>query len=116
METQAKVFCHRCGSPMTPQDRFCRRCGGDTAPGTAAAAPPAQTALTNASDRSRLAAALLCFFIGIFGAHRFYAGKIGTGLLWMFTLGLLTFGWLFDMILILLGEFKDAEGRKITRW
>ncbi len=33
------------------------------------------------SDRSRLAAALLCFFLGVFGVHRFYVGKVGTGIL-----------------------------------
>ena len=59
---------------------------------------------------------LLCWFLGVFGAHRFYAGRIGTGFLWLFTLSLLGLGWLFDMILILFGAFRDDEDRRIVRW
>ena len=103
------VFCQKCGASMTPQERFCRHCGWDAI--EAVAAVP-----VNASDKSRVAAALLCFFVGVFGVHRFYAGKIGTGILWLCTLGFLGFGMIIDMILILCGEFKDAEGRKIVRW
>jgi len=40
---------------------------------------------------------LLLVFLGVFGAHRFYQGKIGTGLLWLVTGGLLGFGWLYDL-------------------
>ncbi|MBI2330267.1 TM2 domain-containing protein [Candidatus Daviesbacteria bacterium] len=39
------------------------------------------------SHKSRLATSLLAWFLGTFGAHRFYLGKIGTGLLMLFTLG-----------------------------
>ena len=68
------------------------------------------------SDSKRLVALLLCIFLGWAGAHRFYVGKIGTGVLWLFTLGLLGVGMLFDLILIIAGEFKDADGRKIVVW
>lgn len=40
------------------------------------------TSMGGISPKSRAGAAILCFFFGIFGIHRFYAGKIGTGLLW----------------------------------
>jgi len=70
----------------------------------------------NISDRKRAVATLLCFFLGVFGAHRFYAGRVGTGFLWLFTLGFLGIGMLFDLILIVAGEFRDAEGRKIVIW
>ncbi|MBI1247118.1 NINE protein [bacterium] len=43
---------------------------------------------------------------GVFGAHRFYYGKPLTGLLWMFTLGLLFIGWIVDLFLI---PSMDAE-------
>jgi TM2 domain-containing membrane protein YozV len=42
---------------------------------------------------------LLCFF-GFFGIHRFYAGRIFTGLIWLFTFGLLGIGQLIDLFLI----------------
>ena len=68
------------------------------------------------SEKRVLPAALLCFFLGIFGAHRFYVGKIGTGFLQLFTIGGLGIWWLIDMILILTGSFRDSEGRKIDVW
>ena len=70
----------------------------------------------NISDKRILPLFLLAFFLGVFGVHRFYAGKIGTGLLMLFTFG--GFGiWLFvDWILILCQVFTDKQGRKITKW
>ena len=67
----------------------------------------------NKSPKSWLATTLLCFFLGIFGVHRFYVGKIGTGILWLLTGGLLGFGVLVDFIIILCGNFSDSDGLKI---
>ena len=44
---------------------------------------------------------LLCLFIGYLGIHKFYEGKIGTGILYLFTGGLFIFGWLGDIFSIL---------------
>ncbi|MGB9374588.1 MAG: TM2 domain-containing protein [Jiangellales bacterium] len=69
-----------------------------------------------ASPRSRLAAALLAFFLGALGIHRFYVGKIGTGVLMIFTLGGLGLWVLIDFIVILVGSFKDKEERVLSNW
>jgi TM2 domain-containing membrane protein YozV len=68
------------------------------------------------TEKRILPAALLCFFLGIFGAHRFYVGKTGTAFLQLFTLGGLGIWWLIDMVMIVVGAFRDAEGNKITEW
>jgi len=68
------------------------------------------------SDKSRLVAVALGFVTGVFGGHRYYAGKIRTGLLMTFTFGGLGVWWLIDMIILLSGEFRDSDGRKIQDW
>lgn len=62
------------------------------------------------SEKSKFVALLLCIFLGAFGGHRFYVGKHGTGLLWLFTVGGLGFGWPIDLITIAIGKFRDKSG------
>ena len=64
--------------------------------------------IAGVSRKNKTVALLLCIFLGIFGIHRFYVGKIGTGLLYMFTGGLCGIGWVIDIILIVTGNFKDS--------
>lgn len=59
------------------------------------------TTMNMGNPKSKLVAILLCFFLGIFGVHRFYEGKIGTGILWFLTCGLFGIGWLVDLIILL---------------
>ena len=66
------------------------------------------------SDKSKSAALLLCFFLGFFGAHLFYAGRWKKGLLYLFTAGLFGFGWLIDIFVIGANKFKDAKDLPIT--
>jgi hypothetical protein len=68
------------------------------------------------SDKSRLAAALLCWFVGVLGVHRFYVGKVGTGVAMLLTCGGLGVWALIDLIVILLGSFKDQDGRALQNW
>ena len=63
------------------------------------------------SEKNWVVALLLCIFLGGLGAHRFYVGKIGTGIIYLLSGGLLGIGWLVDLILILVGKFKDREGK-----
>ncbi len=69
-----------------------------------------------ASEKSRLAATLLCFFLGGLGIHRFYVGKVGTGLIQLFTAGGLGIWVLIDFIMILVGTFRDKEMRVVSNW
>lgn len=68
------------------------------------------------SSKSRLVALLLCLFLGGLGVHRFYTGKIGTGILWLLTGGCFGIGVLVDLIVIICGNFKDKEGKKVSNW
>jgi len=68
------------------------------------------------SDRKRLVAVILCLGFGIFGAHRFYAGRTGTAKLMLFTLGGLGIWYLVDSVIVIFGEFRDREGRKVKDW
>ena len=68
------------------------------------------------SPKSRTAALIICLFLGWLGIHRFYVGKIGTGILYLFTGGIFGFGWLIDLILIIIGSFKDQQGLPLKNW
>lgn len=58
---------------------------------------------------------LLCIFVGGAGIHRFYAGKIGTGILYLFTGGLFGIGWLIDLVKIATGKFTDKNGNVVQK-
>ena len=62
-----------------------------------------------------LALFLLTFFVGFLGVHRFYVGKIGTGVLMLITLGGLGVWFLVDLLLVVTGQFTNKDGQKIPR-
>ncbi len=75
-----------------------------------------ETINNNVSSKSRLIAFLLCLFLGALGVHRFYVGKIGTGILMVLTVGGLGIWWLIDLIFILCGSFCDKDSKRILDW
>ena len=72
--------------------------------------------MTPPSDKSRAVSLVLGLVLGVFGAHRFYVGKVGTGILMLCTMGGLGIWYLVDNIMIASGGFRDVEGRLVTRW
>lgn len=70
------------------------------------------TSLT--SDKNKDTTLILCIFGGAFGLHQFYVGNLGNGLLYLFTVGFFCFGWIGDIIKILLGSFRDNAGMPLT--
>ncbi len=68
------------------------------------------------SEKKILPTFLLCLFLGLFGVHRFYVGKIWTGVIMFLTVGGFFIWWIIDLIVIVVGAFTDDEGNKITQW
>jgi TM2 domain-containing protein len=68
------------------------------------------------SDRSRGVALGLAVVGGLFGLHRFYAGRVESGVWMCATLGGLGVWYLYDVIVVSAGEMRDGEGRRIARW
>jgi len=127
-------FCQTCGAPTNPLAEICMKCGVRLVGKAAVAA--------GVSPKSRLTTTLLAWFLGIFGAHRFYLGKTGTAV-GMLILGILYFLgivllagagiwimaiigyisiavvgiWAFiDFIFAVSGNMKDKEGKLIKNW
>ena len=116
----SNVKCPACGAPM--ENNVCTYCGYKevtTAQRTTNISSQnhsyvnhqtVNTVMKNKSSKSKMFALLLCVFFGMFGIHRFYVGKIGTGILWLFTGGVVGIGWIVDIFMILFGTFKDKNG------
>jgi hypothetical protein len=71
---------------------------------------------SSVSDKSRSVALLLAVLLGPFGAHRFYTGRTRSGVLMALTLGGAGIWYLYDIIVVAAGGFRDADGRLVLDW
>ncbi|MGM9651343.1 MAG: NINE protein [Faecousia sp.] len=112
--TENTRFCKFCGGKIPADAVICTLCGRQVEELRQAAQPNVIINNTNTNvnrnqnctgdrgrEKNKWLAFFLCFFLGGSGAHKFYEGKIGMGLLYLFTCGLFGIGWLIDCIRLL---------------
>lgn len=107
------IYCYKCGAKIDKDAVICLKCGCATKNYDAKKSKGLDP---DASPKSRLVALLLCIFLGVLGVHRFYLGKIGTGVVWCLTVGCFYVGWIVDIIMIACGKMTDNEGRVVAYW
>ncbi len=96
-------FCSNCGHAIAENAMMCPACGA-----------PGRNLPGNVSEKDWLTTLLLCFFLGGLGIHSFYAGKTAIGVIQLLTLGGCGIWALIDFIMIILGSYKDGEGKLIV--
>ena len=95
------MFCKNCGKEISDEAQACPGCGQPVV-------------AVNVSPKSKVAGILLCFFLGVLGVHRFYVGKIGTGVVQLLTLGGLGIWALIDLVMLICGKFTDGQGKLLA--
>lgn len=112
------MYCYKCGKEIDNEAIVCPYCGCATKNYSPKSNyyTPYHSGNVDASPKSRLIALLLCIFLGFFGVHRYYIGKIGTGIIWTLTAGCIYIGWIVDIILIACGKMTDSNGDLILNW
>ena len=106
MKTENEKYCSDCGQLINIKAEICPKCGVRQMQ-----APEIKT--TETKDSRWLTCFLLCWFVGVFGIHRFYTGHRGTAIIQLLTLGGCGVWAFIDLIVIAMGNFKDSEGNVI---
>ena len=78
--------------------------------------PEPRAAGAGVSEHSRAVALALAVVGGVFGLHRFYAGRAQSGVWMCLTLGGCGIWYLYDVVVVAAGDFRDGEGRRLSRW
>lgn len=115
--SEAKTkFCQHCGAKIPEAAVVCPACGCQVEKLQSAEQPSIviNNANTNTNtnaiqngpsyglrQKNKWVAFFLCLFLGVFGAHKFYEGKVGMGVLYLLTFGLFSVGWIIDIITLL---------------
>lgn len=107
---EGKKYCKHCGEIIDKDCVICPKCGKQVEE-LNSAQPQVIVNNTNTNTnvntnvngrygrpKNKWTAFFLCLFLGEFGAHKFYEGKAGMGILYLFTLGLFGIGWIVDTI------------------
>lgn len=102
------MYCQNCGKEIDENATICMQCGV-----LVNSADTYSESMVSTSPKSKWLSLILAILLGWLGIHRFYAGKIFTGILWLLTFGVFGIGWLIDVIIILCGEFHDSNGLPI---
>ena len=107
MKQENEKFCTECGNAINKKAEICPKCG------VRQPITYSETIERKSKDNKWLISLLLCWFLGIFGVHRFYTGHTGIGVVQLLTLGGCGIWTLIDFIIIASGNFEDAEGNPI---
>lgn len=100
---QETKFCQHCGGSIAKDAILCPLCGRQVEELRQSSAQQVvvNNNLSMGRMRKKWVAFLLCLFLGAVGAHKFYEGKPGMGILYLLTFGLFGIGWLVDCIVLL---------------
>lgn len=111
------VMCVNCGAPPKSGTKYCQNCGNETNPAAVVCVNCGVKLAKGGSEDQKdwLVALLLCIFLGGLGIHRFYTGHTAIGIIQLLTLGLCGIWVIIDLILIITGSFKDANGQELVR-
>lgn len=104
------MFCQNCGAEIHEKAVVCVKCGCAVNGKEPVSKEPVYRPV---ESEKYVVTLLLCLFLGCFGFHRFYVGKVGTGVVQLLTLGGCGIWAFIDLIMILIGNFTDAEGKSV---